>query len=595
MKTLYLNTHIRDRVRARLRAQVGKFAREEDGVMVIFAIYIFLMMLIIGGIGVDVMRFERDRTMVQYTLDRAVLAAADLDQQLDPTSVVQDYFAKANLADYLSSVSVEEGLGFRTVSGNAETTFNTQFMHMTGVDTLTARAASTAEERIDGVEISLILDVSGSMNSNNRLPNLKVAAKDFVDEMFDNSEEGKVSISIIPYATQVSLPENLWEHFNTSDEAENATMVAREAASNNIYGFPRCINFESNAFTSTGISLSHEYQRTMFFDPWNDYDGRDNDPMDTVPLPVCDPTPSREVVVMEDNRNRLKDFIDDMWGGGNTSIDIGMKWGVALIDPTIRPVITSLINDGDINANFAGRPLEYDDSSALKVIVLMTDGENTSQFYIKNGYRDGMSNVWWNESQEKYSVYVGIDVYDNDNDDDYNEPLFYWPFTDSWEDHAYGEGTYEETNYSYECTSYKRNGSCRRYNYVATTVTVDEPGHAEEVSYADLWAFTTIEEVTEALYEPWMGRSAAFNDWYYGVRDYVNANTKNYRVSAICDAVKEENVIVFTIGFEAPSNGRAVLQDCASSPAHFFDVDGLEISDAFSAIASSIRQLRLTQ
>ena len=111
-------------VKRRLRRMgLGRFARDESGVMVIFAIYIFLMMLIIGGIGIDVMRFERDRTMVQYTLDRAVLAAADLDQQLDPAAVVRDYFEKANIGEYLSEVTVDEGLGYRVVSGSAQTTF----------------------------------------------------------------------------------------------------------------------------------------------------------------------------------------------------------------------------------------------------------------------------------------------------------------------------------------------------------------------------------------------------------------------------------------------------------------------------------------
>ncbi|WP_233152291.1 TadE/TadG family type IV pilus assembly protein [Marinibacterium profundimaris] len=587
----------RSRVKTRIFSFARGFARDEDGVMVIFAVYIFLMMLIVGGIGIDIMRFERDRTRVQYTLDRAVLAAADLDQQLDPSAVVRDYFAKANLSGYLSSVSVQEGLGFRTVSGSAETTFNTQFMHMAGVDTLTARAASTAEERIDGVEISLVLDVSGSMNSNNRLPNLKVAAKDFVDEMFDNSEEGKVSISIVPYATQVSVPETVWAHFNTSTERDDATIVQREAASNTIEGFPRCINFQAGDFQTTAVSLTQRYQATMFFDPFYDYEGRDRDPMRRVQLPVCDPTPSRELMVLQEDRTALKSFIDNMWGGGNTSIDVGMKWGVALIDPTMRPVVSALIGSGDVSNDFTGRPLNYEDDSALKVIVLMTDGENTSQYFVRDQYRFGMSNVWWNEQEEEYSVYLGLDVWDEDNDGNYNEPLFYWPGDRfrKYADHAYGEGTYEETNYSYECTSYRRNGSCRRYNYVATTVTVDEPGHAEEVSYADLWAFTTIERVARGIYAPFMGTNDALNDWYYAVRDYVNANTKNYRTSQICDQAKAQNVIVFTIGFEAPYNGRTVLQDCASSPAHFFDVNGLEIADAFSAIASSIRQLRLTQ
>jgi hypothetical protein len=37
------------------------------------------------------------------------------------------------------------------------------------------------------------------------------------------------------------------------------------------------------------------------------------------------------------------------------------------------------------------------------------------------------------------------------------------------------------------------------------------------------------------------------------------------------------------------------MQDCASSPSHFFRVEGVELSEAFRAIARQINQLRLTQ
>lgn len=87
----------------------------------------------------------------------------------------------------------------------------------------------------------------------------------------------------------------------------------------------------------------------------------------------------------------------------------------------------------------------------------------------------------------------------------------------------------------------------------------------------------------------------AWDDWYYAVRKSVGSTTKNLRTKYACDAAKAKGVIVFSIGFEAPSSGQAVLKDCASSASHYFDVDGLEIRDAFAAIASSIRQLRLTQ
>lgn len=548
--------------------------------MVIFAVYIFIAMLMVAGLGVDVMRYERDRTGLQYTLDRAVLAAADLDQTLDAEAVVRDYFDKSGIEGALTSVSVDQGIGYRVVTASAETEIATQFMKWSGVDSLTARARSTAQERIEGVEISLVLDVSGSMNSNSRMYNMKNAAKDFVARVLANSnEENPVSINIIPYATQVSLPQEFSEHVKMSDE----------------HNYSRCVNFDSEDFQTPGLIPGKKYDRTMHFDPWSDYDGRDNDPKRLVPYPICEDDSRREILVMQNNETAINAYIDNLWAGGNTSIDLGMKWGTAFLDPSLRGPFSTMIGDGHVPSEFANRPALYADSETLKVVVLMTDGRNTTQYYVNDSFREGDSNIWWNDAEEVYSVYVGLDDEDEDNDGKTNEPLFYWPHTDEWQDHAYGEGVFTEENTEYVCRSYKRNGSCRRYKRVVTTTTVEEPGSAEILSYADLYARTSLEWIVEDLYEPWMYDSQAWNDWYYTVRNYVGSSTKNTRTNQICNTAKDQGIIVFSVGFEAPSSGRTILRDCASSDSHYFDASGSAISSAFTAIASSIRQLRLTQ
>ncbi|MFT7597011.1 MAG: hypothetical protein ACI8R4_004354 [Paracoccaceae bacterium] len=280
---------------------------------------------------------------------------------------------------------------------------------------------------------------------------------------------------------------------------------------------------------------------------------------------------------------------------------MGMKWGTALLDPTLQPVVDNMIAAGTVDAAFESLPRNYNDNEALKVIVLMTDGQNTSQYFLEPDYRSGNSNIWWNDEEEVYSVYVGLDYYDEDGDGITQEPLFRWPSDSSFHDHAYGEGTYEETTteQTETCQSYRRNGSCRRYQTIQTTVTVDEPGSAEIVTYPDLWAYTTLKSNAQQNYAPWMGSNSAYNDWYYNVRNYVGTSTKNARTKSVCDAAKAEQIIVFTIAFEAPSGGKTVLHDCASSDSHYFEVGGgadeLNISDAFTSIASSIRKLRLTQ
>ena len=596
------------------------FWRREDGSMTIFGLMLLMGMVAIVGIGVDIMRYERDRVHLQNTLDRAVLAAADLDQPLSAQAVVEDYFAKAGLSDSLTSVTPVETVGSREVTARAEMDVDTFFMQMFGVDTLEISNVSTAKEAIDSVEISLVLDVSGSMRNHSRLTNLKTAAKDFVDSMFDNSEPGTVTISIVPYATQVTMPEELMDQLNakffptegfidTLSEAEitgiendeaNAAAHARGTdgyLSNRDRSLSNCINFEGSDFNDTTISTTREYQRTLHFDPWDDFDGRDNSPEELVTSPVCEAVASREMMLLSDDRAGLKSFIDSFFADGNTSLDIGMKWGSILLDPSFQPIAEALAHPdiGMIDAAYSNRPVAHNDAETIKVLVLMTDGQNTGQYYINDDYRIGDSNIWWNEQEEVYSVYLGEDVDDDNGNGQTDDGLYYWPWNDTWQDHAYGEGTYEETETTWVCRSWRRNGSCKRYRQITETVTYDEPGSAELLTYPQLWAWTSMERIVEALYDPFMPWEDAWDDWYYDVRNAVWSGTKDTRTRAICGAAQENETIVFTIAFEAPDSVKPLLRDCASSPAHAFDVNGLEITDAFSAIASSIRQLRLTQ
>lgn len=540
-------------------ALLRDFRQEEDGVLAKPMILITLLMLMVGGIGIDLMRYERDRTILQYTLDRAVLAAADLDQPLEPAAVVQDYLEKSGLGEYYTTPFVDQGAGFRKVESSIETPFAAQYLRLFGDSELTLRARSRAEESIDDIEISLVLDVSGSMNSNNRLPNLKVAAKEFVDAIGLNTIDGKMSMSIIPYATQVSGPDALYSELQTS--------VAQP--------YSNCINFDAEDFSTTTVDLTQTYERTMHFSPWYATDKRANSSVH-VTLPICDDRASREMLLMQKDKDTLKAFIDGLVAEGNTSIDLGMKWGTALLDPSLNPAIVNL-SSGEtpyIDPDFSNRPAPYTDTETLKIIVLMTDGQNTSQYYIRDHFRNEgqLSDVWYNESARVYSTYSA------------SRGEYYWHRDGNgrsdlprWEDHPYGEGKY------YRCTDY----GC---SWVTET-----GGAPVRLTYQDLWADTSLRYVSDKLFADWQDINVARNTYYYGAYDTVGGSAKNTRTQSICDAAKNQGIIVYTIGFEAPASGQAVLRDCASSDSHFFDVEGLEISDAFASIATSIRQLRLTQ
>lgn len=554
--------------------RMHSFRRDEEGSLLIFGLFCFVMMLMLSGIALDLMRFEERRTTLQNTIDRASLAAADLQQTLEPKEVVKDYFRKAGLQppsdDQITVVEGAHG-DSRRVSVGVSESLPTWFMSLVGVDTLTTPAVSTAEESVGEIEISLILDVSGSM-AGSRITNLKPAAKSFVDQIFDSTEDGKVTISIIPYATQVSLSDTLLGYFNVTNQQTQSN----------------CIEFESSQgdFTTTAVSFGNFpsdrlYRRNGHFDPFY----KASPPS----LYNCDPSPTREVLPFSSDRSQLKNFIDNLQARGNTSIDLGMKWGAALLDPSMRPVVTGMIANGDLPEGVSGRPYDYNNSKALKVIVLMTDGENTTEYKLRNssngGPYDGNNfspiyrNTYFannNYTVSQYSLYDG------------NKKQWYSVAADQWLDHAYGDGQYTKSNCSWNCTVYEPG-----YDKVNHT------GSAVQMTWAEVWARMSIYYLSDNIIYDAYNSSSTRNLWRPRsvsspkLNTYVES-TKDSQTLSLCNAAKGQDVRIYTIAFEAPTGGQQLLSQCASSDANHYAVEGLDIEDAFSGIVQSINKLRLT-
>lgn len=570
---------VRSAAIGRARAALGRFRREEEGSLIIFGLFAFVMMLLLAGVSLDLMRFEERRTTLQNTIDRASLAAADLQQKLDPKDVVKDYFAKAGLtppAD--SNIIVTQGSlsDYRKVEIKVSEEMPTWFMALVGVKKLSTPAASTAEESVGQIEISLILDVSGSMNSNNRLKNLKPAAKSFVDQIFDSAEEDKVSISIIPYATQTSISDDLASYFNITAEHTTSTCIEFETAKN---------DFKTTAMSFGFGAADRIYQRNGHFDPFY----KASPPS----LTNCPAEPERHILPFSGNRTQLKSYIDNLTAEGNTSIDIGMKWGAALLDPSMQPVVDGMIADGDLPSTFADRPYAFNDNDALKIIVLMTDGENTTEYRLRNNttsanyYDEGQSllvrNPWYrtngtssdNWSIDQYSLW------------DSTKHQYYIFAQDIWRNAAWGDG-------STSTTTCDKKGKC-------TTTTTKDPGYVSSptsvpMSWPDVWHDMSIFYFSDNIIYGAYGSSTKRNAWRPNASN-PTANTyigsaKDSMTLDICNAAKAQGIRLYTIAFEAPRGGQNLLSACQN--AGYYAVEGLDINDAFAGIVNSINKLRLT-
>ena len=62
--------------------EIERFKEEESGVATIFACFMIMMMVLVGGIGVDLMHNEMERVRLQNTLDRRLQGIRKKDPEL---------------------------------------------------------------------------------------------------------------------------------------------------------------------------------------------------------------------------------------------------------------------------------------------------------------------------------------------------------------------------------------------------------------------------------------------------------------------------------------------------------------------------------
>ncbi len=373
-----------------VQERIGQFSKEEDGALTIFACFMVLMMLMICGIAVDLMQNEMMRTRVQNTLDRAVLAASDLDQPLPADEVVDDYFAKAGMSDFLDEVEITPGAelpttNYRIVRAEARTRTPSIYMSMTGVDSLPVYTAGTAEETIENTEISLVLDISGSMRNSNKMTNLRIAAKEFIAAVLDGNAANTTSVNIVPYAGQVNPGPVVFDRANGD---RFATYIENDDGEDVLYGYTytnddgetvavpyntvaHCLELPSSDFNNIDLPTGG-YEQIAYFMNW------------PIAAAVMDwgwcPQDDTSIQYAQNNIGTLQTFIDDIRMHDGTGTHYGMKYGVALLNSTSNGAFQALNAAGLVPDQFADRPAPFTDDDTRKFIVLMTDGQITDQY-----------------------------------------------------------------------------------------------------------------------------------------------------------------------------------------------------------------------
>jgi Flp pilus assembly protein TadG len=207
------STAILSRVRDAARRFIGA---DRGNVAVIFAVAAVPIISFVGA-AIDYSRASNARSSMQSALDStALMLSKDLTDGIvkpaDISSKAQTYFNAlyTNTEAYSVSINATYTQSSATLGSNVQVSgsgvIDTQFLRVVGFPHLDFNTNSTAAWGNTRMRVAMVLDNTGSMSQNGKLPAMQQAAKDMIDTLSGyNKQTGDVYISIIPFTKDVNV------------------------------------------------------------------------------------------------------------------------------------------------------------------------------------------------------------------------------------------------------------------------------------------------------------------------------------------------------------------------------------------------------
>ena len=400
------------RLRSGLKAAgsaATRFLREKSGnVAMIFGIA-SIPLAIAGGAAVDYSRAYLVQQRLSAALDAAALAvgASAKTDDTELRQLAQNYFD----ANYpASEIGVPGQLAITiansTVSMSATADLQTAIMGLVGIHNMSVSSAVEITKERTALEVVLVLDNTGSMNSYGKIDALKQASTDLVDVMFgDDPNPELLKFALVPFASTVNVGAQYLNsgwidinglnslhgiQFETGDrnvmaqyakltnKQWNGCVEARPAPYDTLDTPPSVANGDTlwvpyfapdepdrDAAQRVGYWYGNSYMSDRF--PWRNrnMDERQRDTDKYTNRSVSSDGPyfnckNRPIQPLTNSKATILNAINLMSASGSTTIPIGLAWGWRVISP--------------------GSPFTqgaaYDNEEVKKVIILLTDGEN---------------------------------------------------------------------------------------------------------------------------------------------------------------------------------------------------------------------------
>ncbi len=334
-------------MRHNLREVLRSFRRDERGIVTVLFAASLIMTVMLCGLTIDVVRAVHAKTAIANALDAAALAAAKGIRLQNMSAGQARALAKATFnqnyngggtkkngvyAD-IKNMAIKIDTAKNSVDMSVDAEVKTVFGGVAGIDVFRFPSRASAIFEAKDIELSLQLDVTGSMTGSN-LAALKVATNDLVDILIPSKPTAhKIRIGLAPYAAGVNA-------------GTYAALVNGNASVSNdcVYG-RRDTQYQDTDNHPTGQAVLKT----------------------ALDLPDASPCPDAKILPLTDDKALLKSTVNSYAAGGITAGHLGTAWAWYLLSPNWSAVWPA-----------ASAPAAYTNSNVRKIAILMTDGDYNS-------------------------------------------------------------------------------------------------------------------------------------------------------------------------------------------------------------------------
>lgn len=353
------------------------------------------------GTAIDMGRVQVVQSRMQTALDAAGLAVGTEISTANIATETSKYFYANFPAGYLgttiSSISAVPNAANSIIALNVSGTVPTTFMKLFGVSTVSVSATSQITRQQSGMELVLVIDNTGSMansagGATTKIQAAKSAASSLLDILYGsgNNTSPNLWVGVVPFSQTVNIgtTHNAW-----MDTAYDGGLNWGPTA------WAGCVEARSNAALLPQYDITDDppnalNTKTLFrqyYSPCNtntsyetnQWKGQSpsktncltsgttayNTPLSASRGPNYN-CPVAAVLPMVAEKNTVLTTINAMTAVGNTQIHLGLAWGYRMLSPRWRGMW-----GGEMNTN--NLPLDYNTPLMNKVVILMTDGDNT--------------------------------------------------------------------------------------------------------------------------------------------------------------------------------------------------------------------------